>query len=213
MRPCRRRQAVTAVLLGLAALLAAGTAAAARPFTEIVVEGGAALPLGDLHDDYFTPKGFGAGTGYAVGFRFREQWLSGWAVSPSFHYVKFDKFVGTRADPATDFESKTSLYRYGFDVEYHFPARRGRPRWFVTFGAALIRNRLREDYIQDDSYFEDGVNSVAAAAGVGVRTGDFEIAVRYTLDRFETLRFWPGVDSYNWDHVLLTVGFALPRAY
>ena len=209
----RRLWLIAGAAILAAAAVAGPPAAVARPFTEIVLEGGAALPLGDLGDDYTTPKGFGAGTGYAVGFRFRQQWISGWAVSPSFHYVKFDKFTGHRSDPDTDFETKTSLYRYGFDIEYHFPARRGRPRWYVTFGGAFLRNKLREDYIQDNSYFDDGVNSVAATAGIGVRTGDFEIGVRYTLNRFETLRFWPGVDSYDWDHLLVTVGVALPRTY
>jgi len=201
------------MLLVVAGLVSAVPARAGAAFSEIVLEGGAVAPLGDLGDDYWTTKGFGAGTGYTVGFRYRQQWISGWAVSPSFHYVHLDKYVGHRTDPDTDFESKTSMYRYGFDVEYHFPTRRDRPQWFLTWGGALIRNRLREEYIQDASYFADGVNSLAVSAGIGVRTGDLEICARYTLDRFETVRFWPGVDSYDWDHVSITVGFALPRYY
>jgi hypothetical protein len=200
---------MTAFLL-LAASLLTPSGVEARPGrTEVIIEGGALMPLGDLEAGNETPEGFAAELGFDVGFRYRQLWPSGWAISPSFHYAKLGKYTGqTTADE--DFERGTSMFRYGVDVQYFFPSRRQAPRFFLTGGAAIIRNRMREDYA-DDSYFEAGANSLSLTGGLGMRQGDFEFSVNYHLNRYSSSRFWDDVDDYNWDYVTLRVGFALPN--
>lgn len=207
---------------GILGLLAAATLltfatdhAAARPRPaafDVVIDAGAVQPQGDLDAGFDTPAGFEAGTGYEVGLRFRQRFVSGWSISPSFHYVQFGKYLGENEEIGA-FETGASMYRYGVDVQYFFPARRHAPRLFLSGGAALVRNRMREDYLDDDTYFKDKVDSLALAGGVGLQTGNFEFLVQYHRNHFDTKRFYPSSDSYDWDYVSLTVGVGLPSTY
>jgi len=202
-------------LLTAAVLLTMGAqdaAARARPSSfDVVIDAGAVQPQGDLKAGFDTPAGFEAGIGYEVGLRFRQRFTSGWSIVPSFHYVQFGKYLGSN-EVAGDFETGASMYRYGVDVQYFFPARRNSPRLFVSGGSALIRNRMREDYLADDTYFKDKVDSIALAGGVGLQTGNFEFLVQYHRNHFETNRFY-AARNYDWDYVSLTVGIALPSHY
>jgi opacity protein-like surface antigen len=201
-------------LFALFALLApAAPAAAARgPVPEVLLEAGAVAPLGDLGDDYEEPLGFGAGLGYQVGFRFRLQYASGWAVAPSFHYVKPQTRIGTDAVFGV-IETATSMYRYGVDAQYRLPARPGAPSLFLTGGLAVVRDRLREDD-REGQYFAESCNALAAAAGVGVRLDHLEITAQYEVNRFTTNRFWSTENTaYDWDTISLRVGLALPRSF
>lgn len=180
--------------------------------SEVVIEGSAVQPFGDLGADWTEPAGFQAGQGWDVGFRFRQRFPAGWAVSPSFHYVEFgNHLTDDTASGLADVGAK--MYRYGIDVQYFFPAEYGRPQLFFSFGAALVRNKLRIDYLDTEEYFADGVNSVAGAAGVGVRIGNFEISGEYDLNRFSTARFISDQEDLNWDYAILRVGIALPGSY
>jgi len=205
-------------ILGTAALAAAllavlPGAVAARPgFSEVVLEGGLAEPLGDLGDDWETVAGFGAETGYELGLRFRARWPSGWALSPSFHYVRMAKHSGFVEGESLSFFGRGSIFAYGVDAQYFLPARRNRPQFYLSLGAALMHNRYREEY-SDGDWFEEGVNTLGLAAGVGLRTGDFEISAFYHVNRFDTLSFWAGVDDYDWDWVSVRFAVALPRMY
>jgi hypothetical protein len=208
----RRLSMIACFCLLLTALVLPAGEAAARPYgTEVVLEGGAVMPLGDLGDDHATEKGFGAGAGFAVGFRLQQRFPSGWSISPSFHYVEPGDFSGSNS--TGDFTVSTSQYRYGFDLRYTFARAPHAPRPFVGFGAALLHNRLNEEY-GDGTYFEDAVDAIGLSALVGVRIGSMEAALRYDLDRFDTNKFYVPTDaSYSWDTVLVTVGFALPNSF
>ena len=216
MRSITQLFAVTGLtLLCITFVLPAG--ADARPLrgggqAEVIIEGSAVQPFGDLAADWTEPAGFGAGLGWDVGFRFRQRWPAGWAVSPSFHYVEFGNYL---ADDAVEglMDVGTKMYRYGIDVQYFFPARQNQPQFYLIFGAALVRNKLRVDYLDTDSYYDDGANSVAGAAGLGLRIGNFEISGEYNLNRIRTPLFFDQVDNYNWDYAVLRVGIALPSAY
>ena len=162
-------------ILGTAALAAAllavlPGAVAARPgFSEVVLEGGLAEPLGDLGDDWETVAGFGAETGYELGLRFRARWPSGWALSPSFHYVRMAKHSGFVEGESLSFFGRGSIFAYGVDAQYFLPARRNRPQFYLSLGAALMHNRYREEY-SDGDWFEEGVNTLGLAAVVSRRT-------------------------------------------
>ncbi len=209
------RHPVSILTLLLAALLATSAwapAAAARPgSTEIILEGGASLPQGDLGDSFDTPAGFDADTGYEVGFRVRSRWPNGWALSPSFHYVRFgensflldDGFGGT-----IDGAGRCSIFEYAVDFQYFLPARRHSPQLYLTAGVALTHNRYRVEY-SDDTWFEEGVNALGGSIGMGVRIGDVELSALYHLNRFDTTEFYAPED-YDWDWISVRVGFALP---
>jgi len=179
---------------------------------EVIIEGSAVQPFGDLTADWTEPTGFQAGQGWDVGFRFRQRFPTGWSISPSFHYVDFGNFL---ADDATEglMDTGTKMYRYGIDVQYFFAARRDQPRLFMTLGAALVNNQFRIDYLDSGDYFNESANSVAGVAGLGVRIGSFEISGEYNLNRVSTTRFIRGQDSFNWDYAVLRVGIALPSYY
>jgi len=200
--------------LSLCLLLAAAPAAAAAggPVAEVLLESGAVAPLGDLGADYAEPLGFGAGLGYQVGFRYRLRFPSGWAVSPSFHYVKPRTHIIDEGTP-DEIASSTSMYRYGVDAQYRPPSRPGAPAWFLTGGVAVVRDRLREDDA-DGQFFAESCNALAVAAGAGLRLDRVEITAQYEVNRFTTNRFWDPRDTgYNWDTISLRVGLALPGSF
>ncbi len=202
-------------LLCLVAVLAED--ADARPLrrgpgqSEVIIEGSAARPFGDLAADWTEPAGFQAGQGWEVGFRFRQRFPAGWAVSPSFHYVDFGNYLAV--DPVEDMDIGPKMYRYGIDVQYFFPASHGNPQLYFSFGAALIRNKLRIGYLDTEDFFDDGANAVAGAAGLGVRIGNFEISGEYNLNKFSTSRFIDGQEDFDWSYAVLRVGIALPGSY
>ena len=207
---------LTPVLLAIPLLPASGVASSyAFQRTayegEVLVEGGLVVPFGDLADSHDTTLGFGADKGYEVGFRFRQIFPSGWAVSPSFLYVKPEALTAPGAGAGTRL-SATSMYRYGLDAQYFFRARGNAPRFFLTGGAAVVRNRLREDY-DDGSYFSDGYTSFAVAGGGGVRSGFLELTVQYQLNRFTTTKFWAGDNRYDWDTLSVRMAVALPNSF
>lgn len=212
------RPALAAGFLLLCLALLIPDPADARPLrgrggvAEVVIEGSAAQPMGDLSADWTEPKGFQAGLGWDVGFRFRQRWPAGWAVSPSFHYVEFgNHFLDDPAEGQMDVGTK--MYRYGVDVQYFFPARQHAPKVFLSFGAALVRNKVRVDYLDQDKYLDNGANSVAGAVGAGVRIGSFEISGEYNLNQVRTSRFIAGQDQLDWSYAVLRVGIALPSSY
>lgn len=213
MKVCKR--GILGLLAAAALLTAAADDAAARlrpSIFDVVIDVGAVQPQGDLSAGFDTPAGFEASTGYDVGLRFRQRFVNGWSISPSFHYVQFGKYLGELEEGGA-FETGASLYRYGVDLQYFFPAGRNAPRLFLSAGTALVRNRMREDYLDSGDYFKDKVDSLALAAGVGVQTGNFEFLVQYHRNHFDTKRFYPTSDSYDWDYISLEVGVGLPSSY
>ncbi len=177
--------------------------------TEVLVEAGAVMPRGDLEASFDTPAGTQAGIGWEAGVRVRQHLNNGWAIAPSFHFADYeDHFL---AGETFDTVVKTATLSYGVDVQHFLQGPRHGPRFYVTAGASLVRNKLREEY-SDDTYFADGVNSVATRAGVGLRAGDWEVLAQYQRNRFDTERFYDA-SEYNWDSISLRVGIALPHSY
>jgi hypothetical protein len=126
--------------------------------------------------------------------------------------VEFGVFQGeNQADGL--FEVKPKMYRYGIDVQYFFSTAPRQPQVYLTFGAALVRNKLGVDYLDVGEYSDNGANSVAGAAGLGVRIGSFEISGVYNVNRVGTTRFIAGVEDHAWDWAVLRVGVALPNRY
>lgn len=218
------RTALAAAALMLVAGAALPEAAQARPRarargwsplarTDLVIEAGAAQPLGDLGDDYLnTEFGFGAETGYELGVRYRAVWHSGWALSPSFHFVDYGDFGG-RTTGGTPFEVKTSVLRYGLDAQYFWNPDGAGAQPFVSGGLALCRNRYRDELLgASPTYSEASTNALAVAVGAGLRVDTFEISVVYNLNRFESAQLlYPGERTdYNWDSFSVRVGIALP---
>ena len=211
----------TAVSVGfsvlLITLLLPPADAGARPLrgpglAEVIIEGSAIQPFGDLAADWTEPAGLQAGQGWDVGFRFRQRWPAGWAISPSFHYVDFGNYLAeNQTDGLMDVGGK--MYRYGVDLQYFFPSGRNQPKLFMSFGAALVRNKVRTDYLDLDEYSDEGANSIAAAAGLGIRMGNFEISGEYNMNRVRSTRFILGIEDHNWDYAVLRVGIALPSSY
>lgn len=220
-----RRFAIAAVAVATVILTIDAVAppdAAARPRSrrwsspqdlEIVLEGGAALPFGDLGDDYLdTPLGFGAESGYDVGVRFRVTWPSGWALAPSIHYQDFGDFAYGDGDAL--YEIKTSIVRYGLDAQYLFESRRGGPQPFLSMGLALCHNRYRDEDVSasDASWYEAASDALAFGFGGGIKIDTFELSATYTVNRFESARLieFGMPTDYNWDTFVVRAGFALP---
>ena len=87
----------------------------AAPSThEIVLEGGLAEPMGDQDEPYFDSLvGFGSGTGYQLGARWRQYLGEFFAVSPVFQYTRFGTDTGVNG--GIPYYRRTSMYRYGVD--------------------------------------------------------------------------------------------------
>jgi len=204
------------ILLGLTLLIVvalAPTALASRYYyeSEVLLEGGAALPGGDLVDDWFdTAKGFGAETGYEVGFRYRQFISPNLALSPSFHYVDFGNFTA-EVEGLGAIIVATSILRYGLDLQYCTASRQGRPRLFFSGGAALCRNRYRDDS-ENLVPYSASVNALCYAAGGGIRLGEFEVGAYYNFNPFSTAKFSNELvkQDYNWDYLVVRAAMAFP---
>jgi len=222
-----RRWVYQALIVGLAmvfVITTVGTASAqyraryrhrAPTQMDLVLEGGVAVPYGDLGADFFgTAKGAGAETGYDVGVRFRQRWPSGWALSPSFHYENFGDFVGLfDAAAGTDIKVSTSIYRWEVAVQYFFPTSESEIQPFVTVGPGLYVNRYRDQLSTERHSVLNTFNAFGVSLGGGIRVSWFELAAEYHLNYFSTARL-PGSDvfstSYDWNYLTVTAGFALP---
>jgi hypothetical protein len=214
MQNCSRLILSVAVITAVLFSFSGRAEARARPsFFDVVIEGGAVQPLSDLKAGFETPSGFEASTGFEIGVRFRQHFRSGWAIAPSFHYVQFGKYLGEDEEIGI-FETGASMYRYGVDLQYFFGGPRQTPRFFLTGGSALVRDRMREDYLDDGSFFESvGVNSLALSAGAGMQVGSFEFVAQYHHNHFTTRRFYDGIEPYEWDYISLRVGITLPSTF
>ncbi|MFH1844897.1 MAG: hypothetical protein ABIF77_17030 [bacterium] len=205
------------VLLGLTLLIVLAlvpNVLASRYFyeSEVLLEGGVALPGGDLVDDWtdIEKQGFGAETGYEVGLRYRQFVSPNLALSPSFHYVDFGNFATETATQGAIIVA-TSILRYGLDVQYFTAAGQGRPQLFLSGGAALCRNRYRDDS-EISGVYTAPVNALCFAAGGGIRLGDFEVGAYYNINRFDSVRLdYQGRKlSYNWDYLVVRAALAFP---
>lgn len=179
---------------------------------EFAFEVGAALPYGDLGDDFTgTLKGLGAGTGYELGARLRYFATSTLAVGPSFHYADFGDWEGVFDDGAA-YAIETSIYRFGIDAQKFFGSARSDLRPYLTLGAALIHNRY-EDWDQDFGIFQTASTNLAVAGGAGLALGPMELSAVWTYNpaKNRNLPRAPHVTdtSFDWSYLVVRLGFAL----
>ena len=183
---------------------------------ELVFEGGLAEPLGDQTDDFWTSEtGIGSTTGYELGLRYRYYGGSNWAVSPSFHYVRFGSFSGVGDFPEGEdlgFDIRSSLYRYGVDLQLFVGSPHVALRPYLTGGVALSHNIYRDE-LQYHGVFSESVDAPSFNAGVGLKLGIMELSGEYHFNRFDTSKFGSAGETvtYNWDYAVFRVGFAFGR--
>jgi len=205
---------VAAILLGATMLTWSPASAQHYTTSEVLLEGGVALPEGDLGADFhwfdLTKKGLGAETGYEVGFRFRYYFSPVMATSGSFHYVDFANFLGS--DDVGGFEVATSVLRYALDLHLYMAPQRAVIRPFLVVGGVLNNNRYKDFDDNDQSYYKTSIFALGAAGGAGLRMGIFEISAVYNYNRFTTVRLDPEGRKmdYNWDYIMVQAGFAFP---
>lgn len=182
---------------------------------QLVFEAGAAMPLGDLGDDFeTTDQGLDAKTGYQLGGRYRYFVAGGFAVSPAFHYTNFGNDQGVYDDDGLPrgFEVATSVYRYGFDIQQFIGAANAPVRVYLSLGVALYHNRYW-DYAEGLGTFETASDNLGFAGGAGLVFGPFELSGSYDFDRTsnDDLPSATADDEFNWDHVTARVGFVISR--
>lgn len=213
---------VGALLMAQSALAQARTGPHVRPSSarsyvepspyQLVFEGGAALPLGDLGDDYVgTRQGFGAGTGYDLGVRFRYYATSTLSLGPSVHYANFGDWEGVADGYA--YAIRNSAVRWGFDLQQFLGHDRLGLRPYVTAGAALVRNRY-EDWDEDFGTFSSSSSSLSLGVGGGVAVGPMELSVTYNYNPMKNRVLsdtWQlgRNETFDWSYVVVRAGIAL----
>ncbi len=180
---------------------------------QVVLEGAAALPGGDLGDDFVgTARGLGADTGYELGVRLRFWLGESTAVGPAFHHANFgdweDVAVGGEA-----YAVRTSVYRYGVDLQQFLGGRGGRRavRPYLTLGVALCHNRY-QDWLAGDGTFVTSSDNLAFGVGGGVAMGPVELSAVWTYNPVEN-RQLPAAEEvvdhdFDWSYLTLRAGLA-----
>ncbi len=182
---------------------------------QLVFEAGAAMPLGDLGDDFeTTDKGLDAKTGYELGGRYRYFVAGGLAISPAFHYTNFGDDQGVYEDDGQlrGYEVATSVYRYGVDLQQFLGGANAAVRAYLSVGIALYHNRYW-DFAEGLGTFETSSDNLGFATGAGLVFGPIELSGSYDFDRTsnDDLPSAGGDDDFDWDHVTARVGFVLSR--
>lgn len=202
-----------ACLAGAPWLLPDAAVAGQRPASQVIVEGGMALPYGDLADGFKqTRLGFGADQGFVAGFRYRVHLSRTFSLAPSFHFVDYKDFSGTDAEVG-DYRIQTSSLRYAVEFmvmsEYRSPKR---PRPFLAAGLGLSRNRVQGFYQDFETLLDESLNSLGASFRGGVQIAGFEASLVYNVNRFNTWQFFRSDyrERYNWDNLGLRLGWVIP---
>ena len=178
---------------------------------QLVFEGGAVLPGGDLGDDFVgTQKGLGAGTGFELGGRLRY-WLSPQtAVGPAFHYANFGDWNDVTFD-RVPYQVRTEVYRWGVDLQQFLGDDPRGVRPYLIVGAALCHNRY-EDWVSGDGTFLSSSNNLAFGVGGGVAMGPVELSAVWTFNRGENreLPMAPEVTDFDsdWSYLAVRAGLA-----
>lgn len=188
------------------------------PGNEFVFEGGLALPFGDLSDSYWnTDTGMEAGAGYELGMRYRYYISPNLALSPSFHYVRFGTYNSVGDFPEGDalgFSVRGSLYRYALDFEYFIgpPVPMVPVQFFLTAGGSLSHNIYRDE-LQYYGTYKTAMDAFSVSLGGGAKFGLLELTATYNFNRFSTsnINSGPYTVDYNWDYMIIRLGFAFGR--
>jgi hypothetical protein len=216
------------IVLGLVLLMALPAAAQRRgrlyvsgparpsPF-QLVFEGAAVLPGGDLGDDFVgTEKGLGASTGFEVGGRIRYYVGPNTAVGPSVHYADFGDWNDVLVDEFGEaaYSVRTEVWRIGLDIQQFLTPRRSQIRPYLTAGLALTSNSY-EDWLQGDGIYETSTTALAVGVGGGVAMGPMELSVLWTYNPVESrdLPLGEGAtdDTFDWSYLSVRGGIAFGR--
>jgi hypothetical protein len=176
------------------------------------MEGGMTIPTGNLGDEFLSSDAaLGAETGFNLGIRIRFHLSPAFTVAPAFAYTEFGDFDGLDAD-GNEFLIVPRVLRYGLDFVFMKPGRRGALRPFAGAGAAFVRNKYREEFVEDEIYYDAGVNGLAWSVQAGLRWRSWELVVDYQHNTFATARFLPtgGEVDYDWSRLALKLGIVLP---
>lgn len=180
---------------------------------EVLMEGGLALPVGNLGAELLSEDAaMGAEAGYMLGLRMRIYLSRAFSLAPVFSYTEFGDYDGRDANDEV-FTILARVLRYGLDATFIKPGSFKRVRPYVGGGVAVVRNKYREDYVEDETFYADGLNGFAWSLQAGLRWRDWELAAEYQRNTFSTARFLPtgiAVD-YDWSQVTVRVAYALPR--
>jgi len=190
---------------------------------EFLLEGGLAEPMGDQKDELYlisedpmaNKLGLGQGTGYELGFRFRQYLGEYFAVSPAFHYIRLGSATGVVDYDGSEnlaYSVRASTYKYGLDFQAFMGGPRSPFKPYLTGGIALAHNNYRDE-LQYNGYYKTSVNTPAYSAGLGFKMNNIELVGEYTYNRFESSNLPPneGQMTYNWDLFIVRVGFSFGR--
>lgn len=186
--------------------------AAEKQSFQVILEGGLAIPYGNLSDDFHsTPLGFGATNGYEGGFRVRfhlNSWLS---LSPAFHFINPGDF-SSENDEYGEYSLQANSYRYTVEMMMAKVEPRFGMQPFLACGVGLFRNRFQgftKPFVQE---FDRSVNTLGFSARAGVRVKEFELSCVYNFNRFNSYQFFDGDHEfdYNWDTMILRLGWIIP---
>jgi len=199
------------LLFGLCSWIS-GAHAAEKPDFQVIVEGGLAVPHGNLGEDFHAdPLGFGATRGFEAGFRARFHLTSWLSLSPGFHFLNPGDF-SSENDEIGEYNVQANGYRYTVElmVATNNPILGLQP--FVAAGGGLYRNRFQGFTKPLVQQFDRSVNTLGYSARVGVRAGSFEFSYLYHFNRFNSYQFFAGDDGhdYNWDNMTLRLGWIIP---
>ncbi len=190
---------------------------------EFLLEGGLAEPMGDQKDELYLVSedpmanvlGLGQGTGYELGFRFRQYLGEYFAVSPAFHYIRLGSATGVmdyQSSRNLAYSIRSSTYKYGLDFQAFMGGPRSSFRPFLTGGIALAHNVYRDE-LQNNGVYKTSVNAPAFSGGFGFKMKNIELVGEYTYNRFDSSNLPPdeGRLNYNWDFFVVRVGFSFGR--
>lgn len=209
-----RRAFAAILILGCALMMPGASALAATPSVpdgggRLLLEGGWAVPLGDLQDGLdATPTGVGARPGFELGMRWRFPLTPSWSVAPSFHFLGYGDATGLGSDGESSL-SPTSL-RYGLELMLKSP--RHGSRLFIALAPGVVHNHLKGPG-KDHLTLVDATSTVLGlSARAGIDLGGLEISAVYHVNRFRSFGFFfTGTEkTYNWDTVVLRFGWRLP---
>jgi hypothetical protein len=147
-----------------------------------------------------------------LGLRTRFFLNRSWTLAPSFNFTQFGDHDGFTAS-GDKLKITASVLRYGLDLVYLAPGSHRSLRPFVGGGAAFVHNKYHEDIDEETAIYDASVNALSWSVVAGLRLQDWELSLQYDINRFSTPLFYPtGEDlDYNWNSVLLRIGYVLPR--
>ena len=214
-----RRAAVLFLALCCALLPTTGVAFAAARGSDaevvppgggrLLVEGGWAVPLGDLADGLDeTPTGSGSRPGFELGMRWRFPLAPGWTVAPSFHYLGYGAATGLGADGEESLA--TASLRIG--LELLLKSTRDGTRPFIGLTPCVVHNLMSGPGKDHVTPMDASNNTLGLSVNAGLQFGSIEVSAVYHVNRFRSYSFFPigSEQSFNWDTVVLRFGWYLP---